>query len=130
MYRISYTMDMRTKEYNLLNNVDFKKVESDFCLISGDAEYVEFISKYLQTYNNNAVIHNDLFEIVGENLQIKVINKHIFIRTQDLLSTINISVDDITGVFYFDNYIKVNMKNTYIFIEGRSNSWQINKTVI
>ena len=122
MYKISYTIDMRKKEDIDLNTVDFKKVESDFCLISGETEYVEFISKYLQAYNNNAVIHNDLFEIVNERFQLNIVNNHIFIRTQDLLSTVNISIDDITAVFYFDNYIKVNMKNTYIFIDGRSNS--------
>lgn len=122
MYKISYTMDVRTKEDVDLNRVDFKKVENDTCLISGETEYMEFISKYLQAYDNNAVIHNDLLEIAGENLQIKVINNHIFIRTSDFLSTININIDDINEVFYFDEYIKINMKNTYIFIEGISNS--------
>jgi hypothetical protein len=84
----------------------------DVLVAQNEHEFIELITAFIQHKNNTITVKTETIE----SLQLKVSKiSNNMIHTDNLL--IKIPIHKVYQVFVFDGYLKINMENSYIFID-------------
>ena len=84
----------------------------DVLVAENEHEFMELIAAFIQHKNNKITVKTETMESL--QLEVSKIRNNL-IYTNSLL--IKIPVHKVYQVFVFDNYLKINMENSYIFID-------------
>lgn len=84
----------------------------DVLVAENEHEFMELIAAFIQHKNNKITVKTETMESL--QLEVSKIRNNL-IYTNSLL--IKIPVRKVYQVFVFDNYLKINMENSYIFID-------------
>lgn len=86
--------------------------DRDVLVAENEHEFMELITAFVKHKNNKITVKTETIE----SLQLEVSNiRNNMIYTDSLL--IKIPIHKVYQVFVFDNYLKINMENSYIFID-------------
>jgi hypothetical protein len=93
--------------------LDIQNLSNGEALVAqNEHEFIELITAFIQHKNNTITVKTETIE----SLQLKVSKiSNNMIHTDNLL--IKIPIHKVYQVFVFDGYLKINMENSYIFID-------------
>ena len=86
--------------------------DRDVLVAENEHEFMELITAFIHYKENKITVKTETIESLQLEVS-KICNNRIY--TNSLL--IKIPVHKVYRVFVFDNYLKINMENSYIFID-------------